>query len=165
MKKNLFFTLCFSFVPGAGQMYQGYMKRGISILILFAAFCAIFATVAMPIFAIPLPVLYIYSFFDTFNIRNTIDKENKQEDKYLWDTSDLEELKNSFNVPSAKKLIGILLIFVGIYMILCNILPQILYDLDLNEVARYLRDLGSYITPITIALLSIVFGLKLINKK
>lgn len=165
MKKNLFFTLCFSFVPGAGQMYQGYMKRGVSILILFAAFCAIFATVAIPIFIIPLPVLYIYSFFDTFNIRNTIDKENKQEDKYLWDGSDLEELKKSFNIPSAKKLIGIVLIFVGIYMILCNILPQILYDLDLNEVARYLRDLGSYITPITIALLSIVFGLKLINKK
>lgn len=165
MKKNLFFTLCFSFVPGAGQMYQGYMKRGVSILILFAAFCAIFGTISIPIFAIPLPVIYIYSFFDTFNIRNTIDKENKQEDNYLWATSDLEELKKSFNVPSAKKIIGILLIFVGIYLILCNILPQIFYDLDLDVIARYFYDISSYITPIAIALLSIVFGLKLINKK
>ena len=25
--KSGFLTLCFSFVPGAGQMYQGYMRR------------------------------------------------------------------------------------------------------------------------------------------
>ena len=32
MKKNGFFTFCFAFVPGAGQMYQGYMKRGLSLI-------------------------------------------------------------------------------------------------------------------------------------
>lgn len=25
--KNGFLTFCFAFVPGAGQMYQGYMKQ------------------------------------------------------------------------------------------------------------------------------------------
>ena len=30
MQKNGFLTLCFSFIPGAGQMYQGYMKRGVT---------------------------------------------------------------------------------------------------------------------------------------
>ena len=60
MKKNIFLTFCFSFVPGAGQMYQGYMKRGLSILILFSAFAAIFGTVSIPLFIIPLPVIYIY---------------------------------------------------------------------------------------------------------
>lgn len=30
MYKNGFLTLCFSFIPGAGQMYQGYMKRGLT---------------------------------------------------------------------------------------------------------------------------------------
>ena len=35
MYKNGFLTLCFSFFPGAGQMYQGYMKRGLAQVILF----------------------------------------------------------------------------------------------------------------------------------
>ena len=29
MKKNGILTLLFAFIPGAGQMYQGYMKRGL----------------------------------------------------------------------------------------------------------------------------------------
>ena len=32
MKKNGILTFLFAFVPGAGQMYQGYMKRGLSLI-------------------------------------------------------------------------------------------------------------------------------------
>ena len=35
MKKNGILTFLFAFVPGAGQMYQGYMKRGLSLITLF----------------------------------------------------------------------------------------------------------------------------------
>ena len=31
-KRSGFLSFCFAFIPGAGQMYQGYMKRGISIM-------------------------------------------------------------------------------------------------------------------------------------
>lgn len=165
MKKSLFFTFCFSFVPGAGQMYQSYMKRGLSILILFSAFCAIFGTVPIPLFAIPLPVIYIYSFFDTFHIRNNIDKESKLEDKYIWNINDIVDLKKSFNMPNTKKILGIVLIFIGIYILITNIIPQILYDFDLDVIARYFYDLSSYITPIAIAFFSILFGFKLISRK
>ena len=37
MKKNGFLTFCFAFIPGAGQMYQGYMKRGLSMVAVCAA--------------------------------------------------------------------------------------------------------------------------------
>lgn len=165
MKKNLFLTFCFSFVPGAGQMYQGYMKRGTSILTFFAACCALLGTVGIPLFAIPIPVIYIYSFFDTFNIRNNIDSENKFEDKYIWDIADLEGLKNSFNMPNTKKILGIILVFIGIYILISNIIPQMLYDLGINYIARYFYDISSYLTPIAISLLSIVIGIKLLNRK
>ena len=33
MLKNGFLTFCCAFVPGAGQMYQGYMKRGLSLIL------------------------------------------------------------------------------------------------------------------------------------
>ncbi len=165
MKKNLFLTFCFSFIPGAGQMYQGYMKRGMSILTLFATCCAILGTIGIPLFAIPIPVIYIYSFFDTFNIRYTIDSENKYEDKYIWDIADLDELKKSFNLPSTKKILGIILMFIGIYILISNILPQMLSDLGIRYISSYLYKISSYLTPIAISLLSIVIGIKLLNRK
>lgn len=33
MLKNGFLTFCCAFIPGAGQMYQGYMKRGLSLIL------------------------------------------------------------------------------------------------------------------------------------
>ena len=34
-RKSGFLTFCLAFCPGAGQMYQGYMKRGTSLVVLF----------------------------------------------------------------------------------------------------------------------------------
>ena len=33
MLKHGFMTYCCAFIPGAGQMYQGYMKRGHSLIL------------------------------------------------------------------------------------------------------------------------------------
>ena len=35
MMKNGILTFLFAFCPGAGQMYQGYMKRGLSLITMF----------------------------------------------------------------------------------------------------------------------------------
>ena len=35
MKKNGLLPLLFAFIPGAGQMYQGYLKRGLTLVTLF----------------------------------------------------------------------------------------------------------------------------------
>ena len=37
-RKNSFFTFLFSFVPGAGEMYMGFMKQGLSLMTLFLGF-------------------------------------------------------------------------------------------------------------------------------
>ena len=34
-KKNKFFTFIFSFMPGAAEMYMGFMKQGVCLLALF----------------------------------------------------------------------------------------------------------------------------------
>ena len=80
MKKNLFLTFCFSFIPGAGQMYQDYMKRGVSICILFVACISVAIMTSLPIFIMPALIVYAYSFFDTYNIRNKIGTENCMKD-------------------------------------------------------------------------------------
>ena len=92
MKKNLFFTFCFSFIPGAGQMYQTYMKRGLSFMILFGISIALMAIIGSPIFAIPIPIILAYSFFDTYNIRQKLIDGIKEEDKFLFNESDIEKI-------------------------------------------------------------------------
>ena len=34
-KKSGFLTFCFSLMPGAGEMYMGFMKQGVSIMAFF----------------------------------------------------------------------------------------------------------------------------------
>lgn len=70
MRKNAFVTFCFACVPGCGQMYQGYMKRGVSLLFWFALDIAVMATTRVVGLGFMLFVIWAYSFFDSFNLRN-----------------------------------------------------------------------------------------------
>ena len=70
MLKNGFLTFCCAFIPGAGQMYQGYMKRGLS-LILTACLIGMVSSLLNPVMLL-LVVVWMYSFFDTFNLRAQI---------------------------------------------------------------------------------------------
>ena len=70
MLKNGLLTLLFAFIPGAGQMYQGYIKRGLSLMLM----CCVIGVLAMlfaPI-ALFLMLVFMYSFFDTLNLRAQI---------------------------------------------------------------------------------------------
>ena len=53
MKKNGFLTFIFACIPGAGQMYYGYMQRGLSIAMILIL-CVMAATVVHTA-AVPLP--------------------------------------------------------------------------------------------------------------
>ena len=45
MKKNGFLTFIFACIPGAGQMYYGYMQRGLSIaMILILCVCLLYTS-------------------------------------------------------------------------------------------------------------------------
>ena len=49
MKKNGILTLLFALIPGAGEMYQGYMKRGLSIITMFCLSIALSAWMGISI--------------------------------------------------------------------------------------------------------------------
>ena len=83
-KKNKFFTFIFSFVPGAGQMYMGFMKRGLSLMSYFILIISISVWLNIgPLMLIAL-IIWFYSFFDTQNLSSTPDDEfYSLEDQYL----------------------------------------------------------------------------------
>lgn len=126
MKKNGILTLLFAFIPGAGQMYQGYMKRGLSLVLMAVAIGM--ASVLIPPVAFALLVVFMYSFFDTFNLRAQIGLDAAPADDYLvhFDTRDrrLEQL-----MAERHKLLGWLLIAFGGMVAYQNIIMNTLGDL------------------------------------
>lgn len=115
-QKGKILTFCFSLIPGAGQMYLGFMKQGISLMTLFAAFCA--AAFWMQFGAVLLfaPVIWFYSFFDAIN-KNSLDPSEfyALEDHYIWGDGFLE-LGQSLP-GSGKKAAAVLLLVVAACMI------------------------------------------------
>ncbi|MEY8391513.1 hypothetical protein D3Z36_07360 [Lachnospiraceae bacterium] len=84
-KKSGFLTFCFSLVPGAGEMYMGFMKQGVSIMAFFwlLIFLAAFFNMGPVLFI--LPILWCYSFFNVHNLRGMSDEEfYALEDDYLF---------------------------------------------------------------------------------
>ena len=55
MRKSRFLTFLFGMIPGAGQMYLGYMKRGVSLMGAFAVVLTIAAFLNIPVLTFLLP--------------------------------------------------------------------------------------------------------------
>ena len=67
-QKKGFLLFISSLIPGAGEMYMGFFKQGISIMTLFWAIIAIAGGLNISSLVIFLPVLWFYSFFHVHNL-------------------------------------------------------------------------------------------------
>ena len=110
----LFIASC---IPGCGEMYQGYMKRGVSIL---TAFCAVFALAvfleigALAVLMIP---LWLFSFFDSYNLRGqTDDQAESNPDAYLFGLSDMDSRRMSALLQKRHSLVGWGLVILGVWI-------------------------------------------------
>ena len=102
-------------IPGCGQMSQGYMKRGISQMIIFSSlsFIAIFLEIgALAVLLLP---LWAYSFFDSFNLRRHIREGMVPDDEFMFGMSEMDSRKLSQILNRRGSLIGWLLVVVGLY--------------------------------------------------
>ena len=126
MMKNGILTFFFAFVPGAGQMYQGYMKRGLSLITMF---CLIFAagTLLNPII-VGCAIVWMYSFFDTFNLRAQIGAGTAPADDYLVHINWHDKRMEQFMMDS-HKLLGWGLIALGALVAYQNIIMNTLGDI------------------------------------
>lgn len=126
MLKNGFLTFCCAFIPGAGQMYQGYMKRGLS-LILTACLIGMVSSLLNPVLLL-LVVVWMYSFFDTFNLRAQIGAGTAPQDDYLVHINWHDQRMEQFMLDS-HKLLGWGLIALGALVAYQNILMNTLGDI------------------------------------
>lgn len=164
-KKNSFFTFIFSLIPGAGQMYMGFMKRGLSLMSSFVMI--IFFSVwlnAGPIMFIGL-IAWFYSFFDTHNLRSTPNEEfyNLKDEYILFP----EFLKNKAHLEIQKRyrnIIAIALIVIG-FTILWNNVYYIFGSIMPYYIREMLYSFGRYIPQLIIGISIILFGFYLIRGK
>lgn len=164
-KKNKFFTFIFSFVPGAGQMYMGFMKRGLSLMSYFILIISISVWLNIgPLMLIAL-IIWFYSFFDTQNLSSTPDDEfYSLEDQYLIFPEILEGISYKKLQKKYRNILAVSLIIIGFtilwnnfYSILSSILPEYLRHL--------LYNIGYYLPQVIIGVAIMYFGIYLIKGK
>ncbi len=121
----LFICAC---VPGCGQMQQGYMKRGISQTIAFCAVLAVAIFLEIGALAVFLAPLWVYSFFDAYNLRRQRLEGAPPEDAFLFGLSDMDSRRLEELLSKRHSLIGWVLVIAGLLVLWQN-LAGTLYDL------------------------------------
>ena len=160
-KKNSFFTFIFSFLPGAAEMYMGFMKNGFSLMAVFALLCALlFLGPTAPLVAI----VWFYGFFHARNLAKLDDASFAAfEDVYVWEEF---EGGKKLNIPSGKLRTGfaVVLLFLGVSMIwsyvsdiVIKFIPEAYWD--------YMYPAIKDIPSLVVAIILIVLGIVLIRGK
>ena len=159
MKKNALLTFIFACIPGAGQMYYGYMQRGLAIVSLFGVGFMV-STIFDP-FIITLLILWMYSFFDTYDLIRHMAAGEPKEDSLLV-LGNYEEIKKL--IPQHNRLIGWGLVGFGVWALYETFISTWLYTLLCNLVGNgYAYDIITGIPNIVIAALLIYVGVRLLG--
>lgn len=149
-KKSRFLTFILSFMPGAGHMYQGYLRQGVELMILFFLCFYLSDWLRTSIFIIIAPVIWFFSFFDSLN-KEDVEETNDEDIKiFNW-------LKgNESWLTNRAKIVGWALVILGGYLLFDRlILPQLG-----TVVAHIVRE---YSRIVIISGLLIGVGIKLIT--
>lgn len=163
-KKNSFLTFCFSLLPGAGQMYMGFMKRGVCLMSAFFLLIFFSSWLNLGPLMFILPVIWFYSFFDTHNLYALPDDEfYAMEDDYLIDP---KIVKDKANILQSKyrNILAITLIIIG-FSILWNNMYDALKTILPEQVSDFIWRIGHNFPQLAIGVAIIAFGLYLISGK
>lgn len=164
-KKNRFFTFCFSMLPGAGEMYMGFMKIGVSLMGLFFASIFFAAYLGAPLACVT-AIVWFYGFFHANHLAGMPDEDFAiVKDQYLFGIEELNAGKGT--VAKYQKWIAIGLIVLGIFFIWNVILGSLTslvshYSPLLTDILWSINDI---VPRLVAGVLIILAGLKLISGK
>lgn len=159
MKKNGFLTFIFACIPGAGQMYYGYMQRGLSLITMFIA-CFIVGAIINPLAALAI-IVWMYSFFDTYDLVRHLAAGDPKEDGLLL-IGNFDDVKKL--IPQHTKLVGWGLIGFGVWAMYDLLIGNWLYTLLTNVLGYgYAWDIINGIPNLVVGGLLVFAGFKLLN--
>lgn len=165
-KKNRFLTFCFSLLPGAAEMYMGFMKTGVSLMLVFFLFIALAGWMQQAVIVMFGVVIWFYSFFHANHLASLSDEEfGRMKDEYLFGTDTIPGIKSV--IENHQKAAACVLIFIGACF-LWNSLTNMLFDVLPKSywfIARAMYKVGNYVPSVLIGVIIIIIGVKMIGGK
>ena len=159
MKKNGFLTFIFACIPGAGQMYYGYMQRGLSLITMFIA-CFIVGAIINPLAALAI-IVWMYSFFDTYDLVRHLAAGDPTEDGLLL-VGNFDDVKKL--IPQHTKLVGWGLIGFGVWALYDLLIGNWVYKILTNVLGYgHAWDIINGIPNLVVGGLLVFAGFKLLN--
>ena len=157
--KNGFLLFIASCLSGCGQMSQGYMKRGVSLLLSFFLVIFVSTYFYLGTLALFLPVIWLYAFFDSYALRSQLSAGTAPEDAFLFGLSDMDSNRLGELLRKRHSLIGWVLVAVGVYMLYDMLMGQ-LSGLFFGWFGEWLYSFLRYGLPrVVITVLVILLGL------
>ncbi len=162
-KKSGLFRFLFSLIPGAGEMYMGFMKQGITLMALFWGIIFFGGCLNIPLVMFPLPVIWAYSFFHVHNLAGMSDEEfYAQEDSLLFDWNVFGQIEPE----KGRKILAWVLIFLGV-SVLWNFMKNMVFEaLEMLHIPTYFwEQITRSVPQVIFAFLMIYLGVLLIRGK
>lgn len=164
-KKNKYWTLLFSLMPGAAEMYMGFMKNGFSIMaVFFASFIIPSVLRVRDVFLLLAVMVWFYGFFHARNLAACSEEELQEiPDDYIWSSFGKIE-KIEISNPTLKKWGAVILIFYGLSLLWQSV-SQLFYSIVPEYMRIYLYPVMEEVPQIAAAFIIIAIGIKLIIGK
>ena len=144
-KNSRFLVFLLSFIPGAGEMYMGFMKMGLSLMMGFMVLAAVVGITNLGALAIFPFALYAYSFFHANNLATLDDRMfHSIRDEYLFGFGEFDNWKFKLEGRN-RKIAAVILIVLGV-MMLWQVVFNLLCDIFgwdnwfLSAVYYFVRD-------------------------
>lgn len=142
MRKNSFLNFICACMPGVGFMYNGLIKKGISVLVLFMIAIEIPGMVYINSLQLVLALpIWFYSFFSTFDVYKRINNGEYIEDKVIIGE---ETLGNIIISKNFRRGIGIVLIILGIFACIRSL------SYDFNIIPNFEYRFRKYVGPVVL---------------
>ena len=163
-QKHGFWVFIFSLIPGAGEMYMGFKKQGLSIMLLFWGSIALASITGLGWLAMFLPVIWFYSFFNVHNLKSLSEEEfYSVEDNYILHMDQFSGDIGKFLQKHRNTTAWILILF-GI-CILWSRFTSLLYFIVPNNMADYVYNICNSLPQIVIAAGIIAAGIYLLTQQ
>lgn len=163
-QKRGFWLFIFSLIPGAGEMYMGFKKQGLSIMLLFWGVFAVGACTGMDWLIFLIPIIWFYSFFNVHNLKSLSEEEFYSiEDSYVFHMDELAGEINSL-IGHHRKPAAILLIIFGA-SILWNNVVDFFYMILPGYLADVLGTFAYHLPQLVIAVCIIFAGIYILTRK
>jgi len=162
-KRGFLLFIC-SLLPGAGELYMGFKKMGLSLMALFFGTITCTSMLNIDALIFLLPIIWFYSFFNVHNLKNLSNEEFLTiEDDYIFHIESYVKDNKDF-IKKYRNILAFLLIILGISG-LWNSLTSWLCYLIPDQIYQYINSFGSQMPAIAISILLVIMGVKLISGK